>query len=187
VGLVINKLVATDARPGVPYPALARGALSQDRLGDAFGALVFANRASGMNYQIASKDGLGFCLELSAGRYHLVPFERGAVAHTNHFLGEAMRAFETPNWLSHGGSYVRLEVARRFLRENSGSIDVEALKAITRDHVNHPRSVCAHPLEGEEETTACATVSAVVLDLVEGVMWACDGNPCQNEYIKVAF
>jgi isopenicillin-N N-acyltransferase-like protein len=187
VGLVINKLVAADARAGVPYPAIVRQALAQDRLGDAFAAVIFASRAAGMCYQLASRDGLGFCLECSAGSYKLVDFERGAAAHTNHYLSDLMRPFETPNWLSHGGSYVRREVAARFLRDHHGSMDVETLKALTRDHTHHPRSVCAHPLEGETTTTACSTIAAVVIDPVEGVVHACGGNPCQNEYAAVSF
>ncbi|MDR2141263.1 MAG: C45 family peptidase [Deltaproteobacteria bacterium] len=186
LGVVINKLVAKDARPGVIYPFIIRQALAQDRLGDAFGAIVFASRATGMNYQLASKDGLGFCLELSAGQYCLLPFE-GSIAHTNHYLSSFMRVFETPNWLSHGGSYVRREVARRFLRENHGKIDVAAIQAITRDHTNYPRCVCAHYVEGEKETSACATIAAVILDLRDGVMLACPGNPCQSEYQKISF
>jgi isopenicillin-N N-acyltransferase-like protein len=138
-----------------------------------------------MNYQLSSKDGIGFCLELSAGQYKLVPFENGAMAHTNHYLTDFMRQFETPNWLTHGGSYVRREVAARFLRQNHGSIDARSLMTLTRDHANYPRCVCAHPLPDETETTACATVAAVVMDLTEGVLYACDGNPCQNEYLKV--
>jgi hypothetical protein len=35
--------------------------------------------------------------------------------------------------------------------------------------------------------TACATIAAVVMDLSEGVMHACDGNPCQNEYVAFKF
>ncbi|MDR2455534.1 MAG: C45 family peptidase [Deltaproteobacteria bacterium] len=187
LGLVINKLVAKDARAGVIYPALVRQALSQERLGDAFGAVVFAPRATGMNYQLASRDGLGFCLELSAGQYNLVPFENGALAHTNHYLTDLMRPFETPNWLSHGGSYVRREVAARFLREQHGAINVESIMALTRDHTNYPRCVCAHPLPEETQMTACATIAAVIFDLSAGVMHACDGNPCQNEYAAFNF
>jgi isopenicillin-N N-acyltransferase-like protein len=187
IGLVINKLVAKDARPGVIYPFIVRQALGQDRLGDAFGAIVFASRATGMNYQLASRDGLGFCLELSASQYKILPFEEGAIAHTNHYLSDFMRPFETPNWLSHGGSYVRREVAARFLRENRGRIDQESLKKILSDHANHPRCVCAHYSPGEIETTACATIMAVVLDLKDGFMLACSGNPCEGSFEKISF
>ncbi|MDR2442129.1 MAG: C45 family peptidase [Deltaproteobacteria bacterium] len=186
LGLVINKLVATDARAGVIYPFIVRQALAQDRLGDAFGAIVFAPRATGMNYQLSSSDGFGFCLELSAGQYYILPFD-GAIAHTNHYLADFMRRFETPNWLSHGGSYVRREVASKYLKNNFGQIDLKSIMDLTKDHTNHPRCICAHFLEGEKETTACATIAAVILDLNDKTMYACHGNPCQNPYIKIAF
>lgn len=186
LGLVINKLVAKDARPGVIYPFIVREALRQDRLGDAFGAIVFAPRATGLNYQLSSAEGLGFCLELTAGHYAILPFT-GAIAHTNHFLAESNRPFETPNWLTHGGSYVRREVANRFIAENYGQIDARRLKAVLSDHVNYPKSVCAHLTPGEIETTACATIMAVILDLSEKVMLACSGNPCQGNFETIAF
>jgi isopenicillin-N N-acyltransferase-like protein len=186
VGLVINKLVAKDARPGVIYPFIVRQALAQDRLGDAFGVIVFTSRAAGMNYQLASRDGLGFCLELSAGQYFLIPID-GAVAHTNHYLEPFMRNFEAPNWLCHGGSYVRREVASRFLKQNHGRIDLEMIKSITRDHTNHPRSICAHYFKGEKETSAGSTVAGIILDLNRCVMLVCQGNPCQNHYHEISF
>ncbi|MDR1606925.1 MAG: C45 family peptidase [Deltaproteobacteria bacterium] len=186
LGLVINKLVAKDARPGVIYPVIVREALSQDRLGDALAAILFADRASGLNYQLAAREGYGFCLELSASQYALLPIE-GALAHTNHYLSPAMKPFEAPNWLTHGGSYVRLEVANRFLRDKRGQIDLPAIKAITQDHFNYPRSVCAHNALDEDENTACATIAGVILDLEEGALHLASGPPCQNEYQKFAF
>jgi isopenicillin-N N-acyltransferase-like protein len=186
LGLVINKLVAKDARPGVLYPFIVRSALLQDRLGDAFGSIVFASRASGMNYQLASQDGLGFCLELTAGNYSILPFD-GAIAHTNHYLADLNRPFETPNWLSHGGSYVRLKAATRFLKRNYGKIDETALMDALRDHTNYPKSVCAHKLPEEPETTACATVMAVIFNIRPGQAFFRSGNPCEGDFEKIAF
>ena len=185
VGLVINKIVANDARAGVIYPFLVRKALGQSRLGDAFGAIVFASRACGMTYQLASADGYGFCAEVSAGNYALLPFT-GAVAHTNHYLDPSMRRYETPNWLSNGGSYVRREVAARFLRLNYGRLGVDALKTLLSDHTNHNRCVCAHGLPNESETESFCSIAAVILDLPNRVMLAAHENPCRHEFREVS-
>jgi isopenicillin-N N-acyltransferase-like protein len=181
IGLAINKLVATDARPGALYPQLVRQALAQKRIGDAFGALIFTDRACGMNYQLAADNGVAWCAEVSAGDYDLLPID-GALAHTNHYLSPRMRAYEAPGWLSHGGSYVRLFVAARLLAERRGAIDLELLKELTRDHTNHPRCVCAHSFEGEDETEAFTTIAALIYDLTEKTLYACHGNPCTNAY-----
>jgi isopenicillin-N N-acyltransferase-like protein len=180
VGLVINKVAATDARPGVIYPFIARKALAAERIGDALGAVIFSPRATGITYQLSGA-GVAFCAETSATRYDLSPID-GSRAHTNHYLSERMRAFETPGWLSHGGSMVRVQVAQAFLDARRGRLDPEAIKELTRNHVNHPRCICAHGFPGEDEKTAFHTVFAVVMDPAAGWLDLCGGNPCENPY-----
>ncbi|MFZ5810674.1 MAG: C45 family autoproteolytic acyltransferase/hydrolase [Thermodesulfobacteriota bacterium] len=180
VALVINKVAATDARPGVIYPFVARKALAAERIGDALGAVVFSPRATGLTYQLSGA-GVAFCAETSATSYDLLEID-GSRAHTNHYLSERMRAFETPNWLSHGGSMVRRQVAQAFLDARRGRLDPEAVKELTRNHVNHPRCICAHGFPGEDEKTAFHTVFAVVMDPAAGWMDLCGGNPCENPY-----
>lgn len=180
VGAVINKVTATDARPGVIYPFIMRKALGSERIGDALGAAIFSPRAGGINYQFAGS-GVAFCAETSASYYQLLEID-GSMAHTNHFVGSDMRRFETPNWLSHGGSMVRKQVADTFLKKNFGSLTPDKLKELTRDHTNHPRCICAHGFPGEDPKTAFQTVFAVIMDPEAGWLELCPGNPCENGY-----
>lgn len=180
VAAVINKIVATDARPGVIFPFIMRKALAAERIGDALGTVIFSPRAAGMNYQLAGS-GTAFCAETSARDYCLLPVE-SALAHTNHYVSEAMRRFETPNWLSHGGSMVRKQVADRFLKRYAGRLTPDLLMELTRDHTNYPRCICAHGFEGEGETIAFQTIFAVIMDPADGWMEICPGNPCKNQY-----
>ena len=182
IGMVINKLVANDAREGVVYPFIIRQALAQTRVGDAFGAAVFAERASGMLYQIASTDGVAFCIETSATWYDLLPFEN-AIAHTNHYLSPLMRRYETPKWLSHGGSYVRHQVMSRNLKQECGHLTPETLKTLTQNHANFPRSVCAHGFDGQDEYNAFGSISACIMDLAGQTLWFSNGNPCCHAYV----
>lgn len=184
VGAVINKVTAMDARPGVIYPFIMRKALAAERIGDALGAAIFSPRAGGINYQFAGS-GVAFCAETSASYYQLLDID-GSIAHTNHFVGSDMRRFETPNWLSHGGSMVRKQVADNFLKKNHGCLNPEKLKELTRDHTNYPRCICAHGFEGEDPKTAFHTVFAVVMDPEAGWMELCPGNPCENAYVRHA-
>ncbi|EGB13314.1 peptidase C45 acyl-coenzyme A:6-aminopenicillanic acid acyl-transferase [Pseudodesulfovibrio mercurii] len=180
VGAVINKVTATDARPGVVYPFIMRRALSSERIGDALGAAIFSPRAGGINYQFAGS-GVAFCAETSAAYYQLLDID-GSIAHTNHFVGRDMRRFETPNWLSHGGSMVRKQVADNFLKRHRGALNPEKLKELTRDHTNYPRCICAHGFPGEDPKTAFHTVFAVIMDPEAGWLELCSGNPCENTY-----
>lgn len=182
VGLVINKVVATDARPGVIYPFIVRKALAAQRIGDALGAVIHTSRATGMNYQLSGA-GLAFCVEVSATYYELLPVD-GAIAHTNHYVGGVMRKYETPNWLSHGGTLVRKQVADDYLRKHKGALTPQLLKDLTKEHTNHPRCICAHGFPEEGETTAFHTIFAVLMSPEEGWMEVCPGNPCENEYTR---
>jgi len=182
VGAVINKVAATDARPGVIYPFVMRKALASERIGDALGAVIFSPRATGITYQLAGA-GVAFCAETSAQAYELLEIN-GAIAHTNHYVGSTMRRFETPGWLSHGGSMVRSQVANAWLAANRGRITPEKLMELTRDHTNHPRCICAHGFPGEPGTTAFQTVFGVVMDPERGQFDACPGNPCRNPYAR---
>ncbi|AMK12127.1 C45 family autoproteolytic acyltransferase/hydolase [Pseudodesulfovibrio indicus] len=184
VGAVINKVTATDARPGVIYPFIMRKALASERIGDALGAAIFSPRAGGINYQFAGS-GVAFCAETSAAYYQLLEID-GSIAHTNHFVGSDMRRFETPNWLSHGGSMVRRQVADNFLKKHRGTLNPEKLKELTRDHTNHPRCICAHGFPGEDPRTAFHTVFAVIMDPEAGWLDLCPGNPCENGYERHA-
>lgn len=184
IAVVINKLVANDAREGVSYPFLIRNALAQRRIGDAFGAIVFAPRATGMNYQLSSDANVAWCVEVSASYYNLLPID-GAISHTNHYLSDMMRKYETPGWLSHGGSYVRHQVSSRILKENIGQIDLDLLMKLTRDHTNEPRCICAHGFAGQDECDSFATIAAMIYDPKERCMYACHQNPCTNEYIRI--
>lgn len=183
VGAVINKVAATDARPGVIYPFIMRKALAAERIGDALGAVIFSPRATGINYQLAGA-GVAFCAETSAASYELLQID-GAIAHTNHFVGSTMRRFETPNWLSHGGSMVRKQVADGFLKAHRGALTPDLLKELTRDHTNHPRCICAHGFPDEADETAFHTCFAVVMDPAAGWLDLCGGNPCTGEYRRI--
>lgn len=182
IGAVINKVVATDARPGVIYPCIMRKALAAERVGDALGTMIFSPRATGINYQLAGS-GTAFCAETSAACYELLEIN-GAIAHTNHYVGGAMRRFETPNWLSHGGSMVRKQVADAFLRKHHGALTPDLLKKLTCDHTNYPRCICAHGFDGEDETTAFHTTFGIVMDPEAGWFDVCPGNPCANQYTR---
>jgi len=182
IGAVINKVMANDARPGVIYPFIMRAALASPRIGDALGKAIFSPRASGLNYQF-SGEGVTFCAETSAARYELLDCT-GGLAHTNHYTGARMGQFETPNWLSHGGSMVRKQVADRFLDTHRGNITPALLKKMSRDHTNHPRSICAHGFPGEGEETAFHTIFGVIMSPEQGWMEICRGNPCENQYMR---
>jgi isopenicillin-N N-acyltransferase-like protein len=186
VALAINKLVARDARPGVIYPFVVRKCLEQKKIGDAFAAVAFCGRATAMNYQLSSAEGVAFCLETSASRFAQLNFKNYLV-HANHFFHPEMKPLEEPGWLTHGGSYVRVEVARDFLEDRLGSLRVQDLETLCRDHVNRPNSICAHGYPGEPDYLSYASIAAVVFEPRKGAMHFCGAYPCQNAFQTFTF
>lgn len=86
------------------------------------------------------------------------------------------------DWLTQGGSYVRLQVAQELLDDFQGRVSLDHLKELCQDHKNRPRSVCAHPGENEQEHEAMATISAVVYQPSLGLMHYADLFPCQETF-----
>jgi isopenicillin-N N-acyltransferase-like protein len=183
VSVVINKLVPLDSRPGVVYPFLIRRALDQRRIGDALAGLAFAPRASGLCYQLACPEGVAFCLETTAAQHQVLRFSHG-LAHTNHYLSPLLQPLEA-DWLDQGGSYVRLEVAQDTLDDNRGKVTVGLLQNLCRNHINEPRSICAHFFPDEPEHRAMATISAVVIEPAKLTMHFADCFPCRQEFVAV--
>jgi isopenicillin-N N-acyltransferase-like protein len=182
IAVVINKLVPTDSRPGVIYPMLIRQALDQDLIGDALAAVAFAPRASGLCYQLTCPEGIAFCLETTAKAQQELPF-RFAKAHTNHYLSPQLQSLEA-DWLDQGGSYVRLQVAQDILKDSQGKITPELLKELCRNHINDPRSICAHSFPVEPSHKAMATISAVVIEPSDLTMHFAGIYPCSQEFTK---
>jgi isopenicillin-N N-acyltransferase-like protein len=180
LAVAINKLVPSDSRPGVIYPMLLRQALDQERVGDALSALAFARRASGMCFQLSSPDGLAFCLETTAARHELIGFRHG-LAHSNHYLSPALKPLEA-DWLTQGGSYVRLQVAQELLDDFQGRVSLDLLKSLCVDHKNYPGSVCAHALDHEGPNEAMATIAAIIMEPATGIMHYAGCHPCQQTF-----
>ncbi|MDR1656597.1 MAG: C45 family peptidase [Deltaproteobacteria bacterium] len=179
LALVINKLVADDSREGVIYPFLVRMALDHSKIGNSIGTLSFAPRASSMCWQVSSAEGVAFCLETTSRSRAYITF-RDAQAHTNHFLDPFLRERESPGWLTHGGTFVRLQVTQDYLDDFHGRLDVEGLKELCRNHINQPRSICAHGLPGESDYFSYATIAAVIMEPTNGIMHISGIYPCEN-------
>ena len=63
-----------------------------------------------------------------------------------------------------------------------GDVTPDTLMEIMRDHVNHPDSICSHPLNDVPEHDKCKTTYAVLMDPSESTMHICVGNPCEGEF-----
>ena len=184
-----NSLYQNDTRVGVPKLMVAPKVLASESLGEALAASAPPRRASSYCNNICHSSGEMYCVEGSATDFAVLYPDDGYLAHTNHYLHPSMARYEdtfgevgarTLNGSS--GTIVRYHRARRRVRERLGDVTIDALSDILRDHVNHPDSICSHPLKGAPEHERCKTTYAVVTDVVSQKMHICVGNPCEGEF-----
>lgn len=176
-----NQLNANDSRVGVPRLLLVRDILAQTNVEDALAAALHPERASSYNNIISSKDGRIVNAEGSATSAALTwsHENEGTVAHTNHYLGKEMLAFES-DAKNVAMSASRCARAFDYARKYRGEIDFEVCARFVRDHVYEPWSVCKHAGQS-------VTVFSTLIDLTEGKLWVTHGNPCQSEFSLYTF
>lgn len=188
LGACTNTLVShCDAgRVGVPYHVLLRAFMDATTISAATRMVLQAERAFSGNFLLAHRDGLAVNIESSSGGTEGVRTQfatNGVLSHTNHFLDGELKPGDARVNL-HPGTLFRLDTARRALQ--AGSIGIDRIQAILRDHKNHPESVCWHPDPARQPMDRRLTVASVVMDLDEGELLFTAGPPCESEYQRVS-
>ncbi len=184
IGVAIDSVYPVDGRVGVPRVLFSRAVLSACTIGQAIRACVPKLRAGGYNFLLADSHGELYNVETSATTHNILYGDLGWLAHTNHYLSPSMQALEEPG--RYASSHVRLNRARRLLKETLGQVTIGSLQAILRDHVNYPNSICGHQDPQDPPHEREMTIVSLVMDLTEQVMWAAPGPPCGGEYIPYA-
>jgi isopenicillin-N N-acyltransferase like protein len=102
------------------------------------------------------------------------------LAHANHF--ESRLAVDDQGRKLLPGSILRYCRAGKLLGRAAGEIEISALQSILRDQVNPPSSICRHADQRAHELEQLQTNASIVMDLSEGVMLICKGQPCEEQY-----
>jgi isopenicillin-N N-acyltransferase-like protein len=181
LAVAIDSVYPTDVRAGVPRILCARAILAARTIGEAIRACVPKSRAGGYNHLLADASGELYNVETSAATHEIEYGQSGWLAHSNHYLSPKMQALEEPG--VYAGSNVRVNRARRLMAAQVGSVTVESLQTLLRDHVNWPDAICSHEDSGDPVHERTQTVASLVMDLTAQVMWAAPGPPCQNDFV----
>ena len=181
IGVVINYLSVNDIRPGKLHSVIVRQILAADNLPDALTSPAMSPRACGAHYLVADETGTCIGLETSGGRFEAIYPGSSPYGHTNHFLSPSMHEVEVIRESSIGGSLSRYSHLRRFFSERP-ALTREDVRALTRDHGGHPRSICQHgPPEAEDDLRG-QTLSAMILCPGERTMEITHGCACEADY-----
>lgn len=175
-----DSVYPTDPRIGIPRVIVSRAVLAARTPAGAIRKALSPQRAAGYNHLIAHESGELYNVEVSARRFAVFSGDDGTLVHTNHYLHPTMQAIESePDELvSTRVRYLRAQRLLRLVECHS----FESLKTILRDHVNFPDSICNHAENDLDPLDREKTITGLLMDLTERKLYACWGNPCQNEY-----
>jgi hypothetical protein len=181
LSLTGNELSPDDDRVGVPRLLMVREQLTATSLDEAVAMALRPDRASSYNTVFAWPDGHVANVEGSATAAEVTGLDdRGALAHTNHYVCGSMAAHETDPAYARL-SAVRYGRARDLLgRAAPGSVDATWLREALADHATRP-SICRHPVDAQADADAGSrdkTVFWCIADVSAGEVEYGLGNPC---------
>jgi isopenicillin-N N-acyltransferase-like protein len=174
IAIGINNLSMDDGRIGVTWPFVVRKALRQTSFADAMMCIREAPLAGGHNFLVLDRFGEGASVEATSSAMAVDPLSDAPLIHTNHCLFPETARFEAarPATLQ-SSSDDRLTDATSLLADVSVHTS-ESLIALLRDE----RTICRRPIPPFDYESS----GAVVMRPATGDMWACWGNPADNDF-----
>lgn len=180
LGLCCNLLVTPQTRPGIPFHVLCRRILDSSSIGEAIGVLMTSESGASGNFLVAHAEGEAVDIEKTPTGVDYLYGPTGVLAHTNHF--ESRLAVDDQGRKLLPDSILRYCRASKLLGRSVGELEVSTLQAILRDHVNRPSSICRHPDQRSHELERLQTNASIIMDLSDGTMLICKGQPCEGQY-----
>ena len=171
----INNLTGNDGRFGVMWPTVIRGMLAQATATAALEVLLRADLAGAHNYLILDAEGRGFSVEAMPSARPVQTLAGEPLVHTNHVTDPVAAPFEGERDQElTANSCRRLELATAMLADTGRPVDAERLMEITRE----PTAICRWP-DGKYRVESSG---AVIMRPRTGDLWACWGQPADNDY-----
>ena len=170
---------------GVPSHVILRKVLSSENIGEAIGTIASAERKSAKNYLLASDQGDFVDVEVTRDDLDVHFPERGLLTHANCFETDRFKSTDLAP-VNSPDSYIRSKRLAKLMREHEGSLTVDVMRELLRDHNNYPDSICRHP-----NPRAPLPMQKIIKTLLSIISCPKDrkayialGNPCENEHME---
>jgi isopenicillin-N N-acyltransferase-like protein len=168
-------------RLGVPVHLVLRRLLEQAAsTGDAWELLRETPYSASSCVTVVDAAGDGACFELSPAGVARIEPRDGLLAHTNHFLDDALAGDEAAQpaaWLP--GSRARLATTRRAAPRGLG----DAL-AVLADHTSDPQPICRHAEDpGVPDRPPVDTVVSLAMRPAVPELRVAAGQPCECSFL----
>ena len=181
LSLTGNAVSPNDIRVGIPKMFAPRRVLEGRTLKEALEWAMPPGRASSFNNIVCSREGELYSLEGSATDFEALYGDGGWLVHTNHYLGERMRKYESHPEQTFC-SILRYHRAKKLLGASLGRVTPETIMAIQRDHLSLPDSICRHENAADPEADRVKTLFGSVINLSKGEVYVSGSTPCQTAY-----
>ncbi len=184
LGLAINGLLSTSddwSRLVKPFSVRCYEILRARSVDAATHIVGDLRRACSTNFVVAQPPDRAVDVEAAPDTTCAFYADKGALAHTNHFVDPTHLGIEEPVSERRPHTYTRLERMRALI-DARRPLSVGDVQDALRDHDNYPDSVCRHYNPEDPPEEACVTVVSAVMDLNERTLWITDGPPCEHLY-----
>jgi len=187
LGFSGNGLSSNDTRIGIPSIMFYHIMCGAENIVDALTYATLPQREGSDNYVVADSNGQIYDIEGSATDFELIHATDGYVVHTNHYVTQRMRKYESDfqgdikSVRGYMRSVARYNRALSLLRE-SKEISLQRIMEILSDHANYPCSICRHVDEKVKVGDRVKTIYSSVVDVTAKELWVCYGNPCSGKY-----
>jgi isopenicillin-N N-acyltransferase-like protein len=190
-GLAVNGLLSDRddwTRLGRPFHLRTWEVLCSTSWPEAVDAVRRGTHSCSANFLIgrAGPPGEGTAMDLEAAPVGVCIHKpvAGRFAHANHFLDPGRLGIWQPLVEERRSTYHRCDRMDRLLADAQagGPVGADTLRAVLRDHDEHPESICRHPNQALPAQERYQTVASIILDLHAGRMEAAAGPPCVHPY-----
>ena len=182
--LYLNALSTNQAPKGLPLHLAMRGILDCSSLAEAIGAATRFPLGCCANFMIGHKNGECADIEIENEDFDVLYPRDGILVHTNHFVSPRLPILPRKDTSKQKfpDTFVRLGRADKLLRKKGRDISEKDIMEVLRDHVEYPSSICRHEDLTAPKGKRMGTVFSMVVNLTQGRIYFCKGNPCEQGY-----
>ena len=171
---------------GMPSNVVRRQVLRTTSIDDAVSVIDSAPCGHSVNHLVASTSGAAVSIETTPEDTYSVQPSDAILVHTNHFMSDDARGHvHDVGQMRSRSTRARESNALTALRRVHGSITLDDLISVFRDHTGYPDSICCHP-SGVSSGLSIGSVSSTVMDLRERTLWVARHPICEGEYTAVS-
>lgn len=185
IGLCVSWLGTGIRQTGIPFIIICRKILESNHISEALNIVLTASRGTSANYMIASSDGFAIDIETTVSDVDFIEPKEGILVHTNHYLSPKLKPFDTGIKKRNGDSLFRKQRTENLLEQALGRITLETVESIQKDTIGSPYSICTSPAAEEHRLAQWNTMSGIIMDLSNMIMYLTNGNPRKNNSYEV--